>query len=98
MEKRSNSSILMVLRLKVVGCVGQARGKLPKTYQTPYGMVEIKRHVYQTSDGGRTLCPLEVDARIIITATPKFAQQISHKYGSWQLLVILERKGMIQTH
>jgi hypothetical protein len=44
-------------------------------------MVEIERHVYQTSDGGKTLCLLEVDARIIITSTPKFAQQISHKSG-----------------
>lgn len=48
-----------------------SKGQLPKTYQTPYGMVEVQRHVYQTSDGGKTLCPLEVDARIIITSTPK---------------------------
>jgi hypothetical protein len=58
-----------------------SKGKFPKTYQTPYGMVALERHVYQTSDGGKTLCPLEVDARIIITSTPKFAKQISHKYA-----------------
>lgn len=67
-----------------------SKGKLPKTYQTPYGMVEIERHVYQTSDGGKTLCPLEVDARIIITSTPKFAQQISHKYAQMSSVRLVE--------
>ncbi len=38
----------------------------PKTYQTPYGSIEINRHVYQSSTGGETYCPLEVAARIII--------------------------------
>ncbi len=67
-----------------------SKGQLPKTYQTPYGMVEIQRHVYQTSDGGKTLCPLELDARIIITSTPKFAQQISHKYAQMSSVRLVE--------
>jgi hypothetical protein len=67
-----------------------SKGQLPKTYQTPYGMVEIQRHVYQTRDGGKTLCPLEVDARIIITSTPKFAQQISHKYAQMSSVRLVE--------
>lgn len=54
-------------------------GLLPKRYQTPYGEVEIERHVYQTSKGGATFCPLERDARIILTSTPRFASQVSHK-------------------
>lgn len=54
-------------------------GLAPKYYQTPYGEVEIERHVYQTSKGGRTFCPLERDARIILTSTPRFAAQVSHK-------------------
>ena len=70
-----------------------SKGKLPKTYQTPYGMVEVQRHVYQTSDGGKTLCPLEVDARIIITSTPKFAQQISHKYAQMSSVRLVEDLG-----
>jgi len=53
----------------------------PKKYQTPYGEVEIERHVYQTSKGGRIYCPLETAARIIRHATPRFAQQLSHKYA-----------------
>jgi hypothetical protein len=67
-----------------------SKGKLPKTYQTPYGMVEVQRHVYQTSDGGKTLCPLEVDARIIITSTPKFAKQVSHKYAQMSSVRLVE--------
>lgn len=63
------------------GAIWTSKGALPKTYQTPYGAVEIKRHVYQSSLGGTTFCPLEVDGRVIITSTPRFAKQISHKYA-----------------
>jgi len=58
-----------------------ARSKDNKTYQTPYGSIQLKRYVYQGSKGGRIYCPLEHNARIIRSATPKFAQQISHKYA-----------------
>ena len=58
-----------------------SKGQEPKTYQTPYGEVVVFRHVYQTGEGGTTFCPLERDARIILTSTPRFAMQISHKYG-----------------
>lgn len=54
-------------------------GLVSKCYQTPYGEVEIARHLYQTSKGGVTFCPLEREARIILTSTPKFASQVSHK-------------------
>ena len=58
------------------------RDKDNKTYQTPYGSVQLERYVYQTSKGGRIYCPLEHHARIIRGATPKFAQQIAHKYAN----------------
>ena len=58
-----------------------SKGSEPKTYQTPYGAAIVARHVYQTGEGGATFCPLERDARIILTSTPRFAMQISHKYG-----------------
>src|SRR4051812_20846185 len=58
-----------------------SKGQEPKTYQTPYGEALVARHVYQTGEGGATFCPLERDARIILTSTPRFAMQISHKYG-----------------
>lgn len=56
-----------------------SKGKLPKTYQTPYGEVEVRRHVYQTSQGGETFCPLEVSARVVRSATPSFARQVALK-------------------
>jgi hypothetical protein len=58
-----------------------SKGQEPKAYQTPYGEVSVARHVYQTGEGGATFCPLEQDARIILTSTPRFAKQVSHKYG-----------------
>src|SRR3954465_3060263 len=58
-----------------------SKGQEPKTYQAPGGEVVVARHVYQTGEGGATFCPLERDARIILTSTPRFAMQISHKYG-----------------
>ena len=58
-----------------------SKGRLPKGYQTPYGEVEVKRHVYQTSQGGETFCPLEVSARVVRTATPLFARQAAFKLG-----------------
>lgn len=59
-----------------------ARDKTNKMYQTPYGSVQLPRYVYQSSKGGKIYCPLEHNARIIRGATPKFAQQISHKYSN----------------
>ena len=59
-----------------------ARAKDNKTYQTPYGSVQLERYGYQTSKGGESYCPLEQNARIIQGATPKFAQQISPKYSN----------------
>jgi hypothetical protein len=58
-----------------------SKGQEPKTYQTPYGEASVPRHVYQTGEGGATFCPLERDARIILTSTPRFAKQVSNKYG-----------------
>lgn len=59
-----------------------SKGPVPKHYQTPYGQVEIARHVYQRSRGGATYCPLEHDARIVVTSTPRFAKLVSHKFAN----------------
>jgi hypothetical protein len=56
-----------------------SKGLVNKSYQTPYGEINIERHIYQSSLGGSTFCPLERDARIILTSTPRFASQVSHK-------------------
>lgn len=58
-----------------------SKGLVTKQYQTPYGIAEVARHVYQTSEGGATFCPLDRNARIIVSSTPRFAKQISHKFS-----------------
>jgi hypothetical protein len=73
-----------------------ARSRDPKEYQTPYGPVRIERYVYQTAQGGRIDCPLEHKARIIRDATPRFASQLSHKYG--QLSVRAVQTDLEQNH
>ncbi len=57
------------------------KGLVSKEYQTPYGVATVNRHVYQTSNGGKTFCPLDDKARIVVTSTPRFAKQISHKFA-----------------
>lgn len=54
--------------------------KAVKDYETPYGCISVARHVYQTSKGGRTYCPMDADARIVKSSTPRFAQIVSSKY------------------
>jgi len=68
--------------INVDGIKYTSKGQIEKKYQTPFGEIEILRHVYQSSKGGKTYCPLDNDARIIIYSTPKFAKMISSKYSS----------------
>lgn len=58
-----------------------SKGKISKKYETPFGSVDLARHVYQTSAGGETYCPLDENARIITSATPRFAKILSNKYA-----------------
>ena len=78
----------------VIGSVKfTSKGQLPKEYQTPYGVATVARHVYQSSQGGKTYCPLDRDARIVVSSTPRFAQMIAHKYaefGSGRVILDLE--------
>jgi hypothetical protein len=70
-----------------------SKAQLPKEYQTPYGVATVARHVYQGPRGGRTYCPLDRDARIVVSSTPRFAKMIAHKYaefGSGRVLFDLE--------
>jgi len=59
-----------------------SKGQEIKAYQTPYGEISIPRHVYQSSKGGKTYCPLESNARIVVTSTPRFAKIVSNKYAN----------------
>ena len=60
-----------------------SKGKLKKEYQTPYGVAPVERHVYQSSRGGKTYCPLDRNARIVGSSTPKFAKMASFKYAEF---------------
>ena len=57
-------------------------GQVLKQYQTPYGVIDVLRHVYPTCLGGKTYCPLDVNARIIVTSTPRFAKIVSNKFAN----------------
>ncbi len=61
-----------------------------RDYETPYGKIPIKRYLYQTSKGGKTYIPLEVNARIVNGATPRFAKILSSKYANMQGSGVLE--------
>jgi len=58
-----------------------SKGLSAKEYETPYGKINLERYVYQSSRGGNTYCPLDNSARIIGSATPKFAKMIANKYS-----------------
>ena len=55
----------------------------PAHYQTLYGEVVVSRHLYQTSAGGATLCPLELNCQLSFgSATPLLAEVVSFKLAS----------------
>src|SRR5512135_3405445 len=60
-----------------------SKRQIEKEYQTPYGVATVARHVYRSPQGGPTYCPLDRDARIVVTATPRFAKILSHKYAEF---------------
>jgi hypothetical protein len=55
----------------------------PGHYQTLYGAVVCPRHLYQTSAGGETICPLELNCQLSFgSATPLLAEVVSFKLAS----------------
>lgn len=73
-----------------------SKGQEPKAYQTPYGEVEVSRHVYQTPVGGKTYCPLDQEARIVVTSTPKFAKQVSWKFAQGSSVAV--QRDLAENH
>ena len=67
-----------------------SKGTVDKEYQTPYGATRVSRHVYQSATGGKTFCPLDREARIVTSATPRFAMQLSHKYAEGSAVRVVE--------
>jgi len=70
--------------IEIGGKMWRTKGQQAKAYQTCYGEVVVERHIYQGAGGGKTYCPMEKEARIVVTSTPMFAKQISSKmaYGA----------------
>ena len=70
--------------IEMGGKMWRTKGQQAKAYQTAYGEVVVERHIYQSAGGGKTYCPMEKEARIVVTSTPMFAKQISSKiaYGA----------------
>ena len=67
--------------IRVNGIKHTVKHIAPQTYETPYGSVQVVRHAYQTSKGGRAYVPLENDARMVLNSTPRYAQIVSGKYA-----------------
>ena len=67
--------------IRVDGVKHTVRVRSPQTYETPYGPVQVERHVYQSSKGGRTYVPLEADGRMVLNSTPRYSQMVSGKYA-----------------
>lgn len=72
-----------------------SRGEVVKIYQTPYWAVEVPRHVYQRSQGGKTFCALERDARMVVTSTPRFAK-VAHKVANDSSIQV--RRDLAESH
>jgi hypothetical protein len=67
--------------IRVNGVKHTVKAYAPQTYETPYGPVQVDRHTYQTSKGGRAYVPLEEDGRLALNSTPRYAQIVSGKYA-----------------
>ncbi len=56
----------------------------------------MPRHVYQRSQGGKTFCPLDRGARIVVSSTPRFAKVISHKFANGSSIQV--RRDLAENH
>ena len=57
------------------------RDKVEKKYETPHGVIRVKRYAYQSPQGGQVHMPLESNARIVAGSTPRFAKIVSFHYS-----------------
>jgi hypothetical protein len=60
-----------------------SKGGVPRYYESPYGSVLVERTAYQHSGGGPTYIPLDHQAGIVLSATPKFARMIASKFAEF---------------
>jgi len=76
--------------VRVEGVKHTMRVRSPQTYETPYGPVQVERHVYQNSKGGRVYVPLEHSARLALNSTPRYSQIVAGKYARFGADAICE--------
>ena len=73
-----------------------SKGTVPKEYQTPYGATIVERHIYQSSRVRQDMSVRSLrDARIVTSATPRFAM-LAHKYGEGSAARVILH--LIQNH
>jgi hypothetical protein len=58
-----------------------SKGLQREFYETLYGKIEVERHIYQGTSGGKTFCPMENQANMILNSSPKYARAISFLYA-----------------
>jgi hypothetical protein len=66
-------------RISVGGKTMYNKGSFSQTYESLYGPVDIVRAVYQSAEGGKQYCPLEVSAGLVHNATPMFAKVVASR-------------------
>jgi hypothetical protein len=77
------SKEIMAAHLEHAGETYYRKEATPGHYQTLYGEVVVTRHLYQSSAGGKTLCPLELQCQLSFgSATPLLAEVVSFKLAS----------------
>jgi hypothetical protein len=59
-----------------------SKGRSPECYKTLFGEVALERHTDQSSDGGKTFCPLEQNARLCENASIGLCQILASKHVS----------------
>lgn len=74
---------LDVERLELQGKTYYRKEPSAGHYQTLHGESVVERHLYQTSAGGETICPMEINCQMIFgSATPLLAEVASFKLAS----------------
>jgi hypothetical protein len=77
------SKAVTLPRLEHEGQAYYRKEATPGHYQTLYGEVVVERHLYQSSAGGETVCPLERNCQLSFgSATPLLAEVVSFKLAS----------------
>jgi hypothetical protein len=73
-----------------------SKGRSPQSYLSLFGPLSLERHIYQSSAGGRTYCPLEQRARIQENATLGLCHVLASKYADLSGRVV--RRHMELSH